>query len=247
MSSPRQRRRLVWAAAVLVAGSLGAVIGVLYPNTGAKEIFGPGKPVVVHEEPPSTPLPKRDRAAAQRTLSKFVLTAVLREHVEGSYDLVAPSLREGLTRKQWRTGDIPVPPVPAKAVALARSKLVYSHGNVARYDVLLYTKPSAELLPLLYSIELTRTARQRRWLVDYALPKGGGISMRQTPYRTTTPLPNETGRGVLGLTWVFVPLSILSLIVVVPLGLAARGWLLNHRAYRDYPKKALPPLGPPNS
>lgn len=140
-----------------------------------------------------------------------------------------------------------MPPFPAKAVALARSKLVYSHGNVARYEVLLYTKPSAELWPLLYSIELTRAARQRRWLVDYAMPIGGGISTRPTPYRKTTPLPNETGRGVLGLTWVFIPLSILSLIVFVPLALGARGWLLNRRAYREYPKKALPPLGPPSS
>ncbi len=242
MSSPRRRRRLTWVAALLVAAGVSAAIGLQYPNTGEKEIFGPGKPQVTHEEPPSTPLPKRDRTVAQRTLSQFVLTAVLRRHVGTSYDLVAPSLRAGLSRKDWRTGDIPVPPFPARAVALIRSKLVYSQRNVVRYEVVLFTKPNAALMPLLYSIELTRTARRSRWLVDYAMPLGGGISTRPTPYRHTKPLPAGNGRGVLRLTWVFVPLAILSLIVFVPLVLAVRGWLLNRRAYREYPKKALPPL-----
>jgi len=246
LSSPRRRRRLAWAAAGVVAASVGAPLGILYPNTGEKEVFEPGKPVVVPEEPPPTPLPKRDRVTAQRTLSRFVLTAVLREHVGTSYDLVAPSLRVGLTRKDWLTGDIPVPPFPAEAVALIKSKLVYSHRGVARYEVALLTKPNAELLPLLYSIELTRAAQGRRWLVDYAMPLGGGISTRPTPYRQTKPLPNGTGRGRLPLTWVLVPLSILSLIVFVPLMLGARGWLENRRANRVYPRKALPPLKLPN-
>jgi hypothetical protein len=45
---------------------------------------------------------------------------------------------------------------------------------------------------------------------------------------------------------VFVPLSIFSLIVLVPIGLAIRGWLRNRRADREYAAKTLPPL-PPSS
>jgi len=248
LSSPRRRRHLARGAVLLVAAGAAAWIGVLYPNTGEKEVFTPGKPKVTHEEPPSTPLPKGDLAAAQRILSKFVLSAVLREHVERSYDLAAPSVRGGLTREEWRTGDIPVPPFPANAVAVARSKLVYSHRNLARYEVLLYTKPTAQLLPLLYSIELTRAGRRGRWLVDYALPLGGGISTRPTQYKPTAAqqFSDETGRGRLALSWVFVPLAILSLIVVIPAALGARGWLSKRRAEREYhPARHLPPLGPP--
>lgn len=219
----------------------------MWSNTGEKEVFMPGKPKVTHEEPPATPLPKRELAAAQRILSDFVVSAVYRQHVEQSYDLVAAPVRGGLTRKEWRTGDIPVPPFPAPAVAVARSKLVYSHRNLARYEVLFYTKPKARLLPLLYSIELTRTKRGR-WLVDYAMPLGGGLSTRPTPYKATPSeeLPGENGRGVLSLSWVFVPLGILSLIVVVPLALGARGWVSKRRAEREYPTRPLPPVGPPS-
>jgi hypothetical protein len=247
LSSPRRRRRLAWGVALLVAAGIASLIGISYPNTGEKEVFTPGKPKVTHEEPPATPLPKRDLAETQRILSKFVVSAVYRRHVERSYDLVTPAVRGGLSRKEWRTGEIPVPPFPANAVALARSKLVYSHRSVARYDVVLYTKPNAQLLPLLYSIELTRAGPRGRWLVDYAMPLGGGISTRPTPYRATPAeaLPDETGRGVLPLSWVFVPLGILSLIVIVPIVLGARGWLTKRRAEREYPARPLPPVGPP--
>jgi hypothetical protein len=248
LSSPRRRRHLAWGAGLLVAGGVAASIAFLYPNTGEQEVFTPGKPKVAHEEPPSTPLPKGDLASAQRTLSKFVVSAILRQHVERSYDLAAASVRGGLTRKEWRTGDIPVPPFPAKAVAVAKSKLVYSHQNLARYDVLLYTKPGAQLMPLLYSIELTRPGRRGRWLVDYAMPLGGGLSTRPTPYRPTAAqhFSDETGKGRLAFSWVLVPLGILSLIVVVPAVLGARGWLSKRRAEREYPSaRHLPPLGPP--
>jgi hypothetical protein len=233
---------------VLVAAGAAALVGLTYPNTGEKEVFTPGNPKITHEESPATPLPKRDLAAAERILSRFVTTAVYREHVERSYDLVAPSVRGGLTRRQWRTGDIPVPPFPADAVAVAKSKLVYSHRNLARYEVLLYTKPTARLLPLLYSIELTRTARGR-WLVDYAMPLGGGISTQPTPYKPTPQqqFSDETGHGRLALSWVFIPLAILSLIVLVPLLLGARGWLSRRRAERDYAAGSMPSVGPPRS
>ena len=232
---------------MLVAAGVASLAGLAYPNTGEKEVFTPGKPKITHEEPPATPLPKRDLAATQRILSEFVVSAVYREHVERSYDLATPLVRGGLTRKQWRTGDIPVPPFPASAVAVAKSKLVYSNPSVARYEVLLYTKPSAKLLPLLYSIELARTSRPGRWLVDYAMPIGGGISTQPTPYKATPAqhFSDETGHGRLPLSWVFVPLGILSLIVFVPLTLGARGWLSKRRAEREFPSRPLPPLGSP--
>jgi hypothetical protein len=222
------------------------LIAFLYPNTGEREVFRPGKPQVTHEEPPSTPLPRRDLIAAQRIVSAFVVNAVLREHVERSYDLAAPSVRGGLTRKEWRTGEIPVPPFPPSAVAAAKSKLVYSHPNVARYEVLLYTKPTAQLLPLLYSIEVTRAGRGGRWLVDYAMPLGGGISMRPTPYKPTAAeaLADDTGGARLALSWVFVPLALLSLIILVPAVLGVRGWLTKRRVDREYGGRPLPPVRP---
>jgi len=42
-----------------------------------------------------------------------------------------------------------------------------------------------------------------------------------------------------------VPLSVLGLVVLIPTGLAIRGWRRNRRADRDY-ARTLPPL-PPSS
>jgi hypothetical protein len=250
LSSPRRRRRLFRASGVVVAAGCAIAIGFLYPNTGHEEaVFSPGKPQVTHEEPPATPLTKSDIAASERALDRFVRTAVLRRHVDDSYDLVTRHLRAGMTREQWRTGDIPVTPFAAKDFAFAKSQLQYSHGNVARYDVLIWAKPKAATSSTSFSLELHAVGpgKSRHWLVDYFEPVGGGISMPAKPPRNPLSIASQPSATdpPLGATWVFVPLSIFSLIVLVPSGLAIRGWLRNRRADREYEKRPLPPLKPP--
>jgi len=63
---------------------------------------------------------------------------------------------------------------------------------------------------------------------------------------TLTAAPSAT-EPALGIVWVLVPLSIFSLIVLVPTGLAIRGWRRNRRADREYATRALPPLPPKTS
>jgi hypothetical protein len=46
---------------------------------------------------------------------------------------------------------------------------------------------------------------------------------------------------------VLLPVSIFSLIIVIPAGLAIRGWLRNRRADREYATRSLPPLPPSSS
>jgi hypothetical protein len=253
LSSPRRRRRFFRASGVIVAAGCAIAIGFLYPNTGRKEAgFSPGKPQVTHDEPPASPLSKSDLAAAEATLDHFVTTAVLRRHLDESYDLVTEQLHGGMTRAEWRSGDIPVIPFPARDFAFAKSKLKYSYPNFARYDVLIWAKPHATTSSTTFSLELRTagTGKSRHWLVDYFEPVGGGISMPARPPRNPlslrTPQPSATD-APLGVAWVFVPLSIFSLIVLVPSGLAIRGWLRNRRADREYAAKRLPPLPPSSS
>ena len=253
LSSPRRRRRFFRAFGVIVAAGCAIAIGFLYPNTGREEAgFSPGKPQVTHDEPAASPLSKSDLAATEATLDHFVTTAVLRRHLDESYDLVTDQLHGGLTRDEWRTGDIPVIPFLAKDFAFAKSKLKYSYANFARYDVLIWAKPHATTSSTSFSLELRAvgTGKSRHWLVDYFEPVGGGISMPAKPPRNPlslrTPEPSATD-APLGVGWVFVPLSIFSLIVLVPSGLAIRGWLRNRRADREYAAKTLPPLPPRSS
>jgi len=249
LSSPRKRRRAAWGAGVVVAAGCAAAIGFLYPNTGQKEAkFQRGKPQVVHEDPPSTRLSKADLASSQNVLSTFVATAVLRKHLDRSYDIVTAQMRGGLGRAEWRTGDIPVVPFPARDFVLAKSKLKYSHGNIARYDVAMLARPQGQTRSGMFSIELHARSRagHRQWLVDYWQPIGGGIGTPAVP-KAPTGLRHEPTASAqpLGTAWVFVPLAVLSLIVLLPLTLGVRGWVRNRRIDRNY-SKTLPPLKPPS-
>jgi hypothetical protein len=250
LSSPRRRRRAAWGAAVLLAAGCAALIGLVYPNTGHKEAkFMPGKPKVVHEEPRSTPLSKPDRASSQTVVDAFITDGVLRQDLGRSYDLVTPQMREGMTRVQWKTDDIPIVPFPARDFVIAKSKLSYSHGNIARYDVAMLARPQGTTPSGLFSIELHALGRgdNRRWLVDYWQPTGGGISTPAVPRASPLPLQNEPSATAqpLATSWVLAPLAVLSLIVLLPLGLGVRGWVRNRRIDRAYGSKTLPPLKPP--
>jgi hypothetical protein len=235
---------------VLAAGGVAALIGLLYPNTGQKEArFTRGKPKVVHEEPRSTPLSKADRASAQKVVDAFVTDGVLGQDLDHSYDLVTSQMREGMTRLEWKTEDTPIVPFPRRDFVLAKSKLSYSHGNVARYDVAMLARPQGQTPSGMFSIELHALGRAgtRHWLVDYWQPIGGGISTPAVPRVNPLALRNQPSATAqpLGTSWVLVPLAVLSLIVLLPLGLGVRGWVRNRRIDRAYGTKTLPPLKPP--
>jgi hypothetical protein len=252
LSSPRRRRRVVRGLLVLVTAGCAVAVGLHWSNTGSEEAkFSPGKPQVTHEEPPAKPLTRADLRSSEKTLDEFVSTAVLRRHLDQSYDLVTGNLRGGLNRDQWRKGEIPVIPFPARDFAFAKSKLRYSYGNFARYDVLIWAKPHASTATTTFSMELKAigTGKSRHWLVDYFEPLGGGISQPANPGRSplaaSTPERSAT-KAALGIQWVLVPLSIFALVLLIPIGLAIRGWRRNRRADRDY-SRTLPPLPPTSS
>lgn len=53
--------------------------------------------------------------AARQVADKFILTAVARKNLGEAYELTHPDLRQGLTKQQWLTGNIPVQYYPADA------------------------------------------------------------------------------------------------------------------------------------
>jgi hypothetical protein len=55
-----------------------------------------------------------DRAAITRSIDVFVNHAVKRIDTAAAYDVVAPEMRPGISRKQWTRGDIPAYPFPAR-------------------------------------------------------------------------------------------------------------------------------------
>jgi hypothetical protein len=166
------------AALVLVAGGIAFLIAyfgntskVTHPNTAR----GPG--IDASKTPATVPVPQ----AARTVAAKFVVSAMTRENLALSWSLTHPKLKAGYTRKEWLTGNIPVPVFPSNAFAGASYKVQWSHPNDLLLNVYVFAKPKMARLSNAFFIELNPvgTGASKRWLVSYVAPSGGGQNVPQ--------------------------------------------------------------------
>jgi hypothetical protein len=107
--------------------------------------------------------------APEAVASAFVRTAVLRVDPGCSFDLVTPALRQGMTRREWSSGTIPVQPYPTALLdTLEIVTRVYEDGVALRAAWV--DLSSADLGA--WSFELVLERRDGRWLVSYWAPRG---------------------------------------------------------------------------
>ena len=241
LSSPRRRRRLGWLLATTL-GATGIVGGLLYSHSLSQpEAAGPTS--AAGWAPPAVEKPvrlsERNRVEALRVAAEFVETAVARKRTAESWDLVAPSMRQGYTRKTWALGDIPVVPFP---VHTAKWRLEYSFRNSVGLEVALFPKPGSEVRAVVFNLDLRTVSRgpKKRWLVESFTPNAmESASMGGGERTNVTGLPNLGAQGTsgtsrLGASWLLVPAGIFSLVLLIPLGIGMNGWYRGARARREY-------------
>jgi hypothetical protein len=240
LSSPRFRRRLLRASGLAAVAAAAAVVSVLFWDTG-KDWERPlsSEPAVVHEPREQVRLPDADRSQAIRTASRFVDTAVRRERTLESFELVSEGLRQGLTRRQWATGNIPVQPYPVDG---ARWKLDYQYADEIGLQVYVVPERGQALRPMVFLLTMTRSP-QGRWLVDSWVPRPGSDGASGgTPVASgggggggivpQIQLPQTEGR--ISRLWLALPAGLLSLSLVVPAVVLARERRRVRRAERAY-------------
>jgi len=256
LRSYRWRRRLTITGLVLAVGAPLIYLGVHFSSPGNPgNPTGPDVPESGYAQPKPAPFTKAKQQAVHRVLREFISTAVVRNDVPGAWDLVAPSLREGFTRKEWNNGDIPVVPYPAANKGWGRWDFVeYSYTHAIGLEVFLLPKPGSGYSALTADVELVK-GRRGRWLVDYWMPKkfhgppalAAGSSHRK---RTATgkkhklhgtgkraapsampaiPKPHRPSR-----IWWAVPIGVLSLLFLAPLSLGLAAWYRNRKAQQEY-------------
>jgi len=219
----------------------GAVVTVLeWPNPAPKPPGPSNVRVHVDNTPPKPVRLKRgNRAASLAVASKFIYTAVARKNIDRSWDLTAPELRSGFTRKQWDTG---VNPIAGYPVQEARWKLLYSDVEGVGYSIALFpTKGSQERAQVfLIGLHQLGSGKKRHWVVDnwQAAPNSGG----QIPtgdgggggnvLGQVTPKLSPNAKSTESAAWLLLPVGLLSLIVLVPLGIATVNWYRGRRAVR---------------
>jgi hypothetical protein len=235
-------------------------LGIHFSNPGDKgaatgpEVNEPG-----YTQPKNARFTKAKQREVSKVLREFILTAVDRQDVDRSWDISAPSLREGFTKKQWSRGDLPVVPYPAANKGLGRWSFVqYSYSDTIGLEVFLFPKPGSGWSAMTADVELVK-GHDGKWRVDYWMPKkfhgppalaktkptakakANAVKAKATPThraagkrRAAPPEPARIGTPKPSRAWWIVPIALLSLIVLAPLGILLGSWYRNRRAERDY-------------
>lgn len=238
--SYRARRRLVWVAAAGGVAIALVVSAAFFWNTAENvETFSGGE-ADLYVAPSPHALTKPERAALVSVARRFVESAVTRDHPERAYDLAAPSLRGGLSRKQWAGGEIPVVPYP---VARARWKVEYSNSEAVGLLVAVYPSPTARLKPAVFAMSMVPAGSgpKARWLVTSWVPKGGSPSAIAPPAGSTgAGLSAEAGRvsARASVAWLIAPAVLICLVFVVPIAFLVRERRIERRMRRYLDSRA---------
>jgi hypothetical protein len=221
-------RRLLWLVAVGVILAGVAELIALVPGGRSLETALSDDPAQTVRVEQPVPLPANEVRRALLTGTRFVRTAVARRDVDSSWSLTSGELRQGLSRKDWDTGDIPVVPFPA--IGLAAWRVAWTFKNDIGLDLVLVPKPGSSLRPKTFLIELRRVgpAKHGRWLVSGWQPRGLSMSTLQPGPGAPPPTSKLDAR------WLLLPAGVVGLLLLSLLALAARGWYRGAQAMRAY-------------
>lgn len=165
MSARTHRQASLLAGLILVAGVVAFTVASIGDTGTSQETPLSNTPAQVFTPRAQVPLDQ----AARQVAGRFILTAVARDDLAESYELTHPELRQGLSRREWLTGDIPVVYYPAKAIETATFKVDESYPDEAILEVALLPKESAKVKPQIFFIGLKKAGR--RWQVSYWVPR----------------------------------------------------------------------------
>lgn len=164
----RAQRALLWGSALVFCAGVVAVLVVYTGGSGSDTAAAPlsTEPAVVNEQQQNVKLDP----AARQVAGRFILTAVARENLAEGWELTHPELRQGLTKKQWLTGNIPVQYYPAEAIDSAAFKIDESYPKEATLQVALIPKKGETVKPQIFFIGLKKSGGV--WQVYYWAPRG---------------------------------------------------------------------------
>jgi hypothetical protein len=175
-----------------------------------------------------------DRKAISQSIDTFVNHAVKRKDVSAAYDVTAPELRAGMTRKEWATGDIPAYPYPARGTSHGWTILYVTRDEVA-VNLILRPNPGVRIRGILFNVYLRPV--HGKWLVDSFMPAATintelfGGAARVTSVRDFS--PGEQSGGPHGKSLInpdvgYIPFALLALFFVGLAGALAWG-AIRHR------------------
>lgn len=235
-----------------------------YTTSGSSgDANGPYVSDSFYREPKHVPFTAEKRRAVSAVLAKFIDGAVSKHDLAGTWDLAGPGLRQGLTRKDWLKGQLPLVPFAASKRGQGQWSVVnYSYANKVGLELLMFPAHRSGQLATVET-DVVR-GRDGRWRVNYwmitklhgpgsaaaadsasALSEGPpnvhklpGKKKAQAAARREAaqqePLDPNGGVTRLGAKWLLVPVGLLSLTFLTLIGLGVAAWIRNRRAAAEY-------------
>jgi len=190
------------------------------------------------------------RAAITQSIDTFVNHAVKRQNVGAAFDVVAPEMRPGITRRAWERsgGDLPVYPFPAQGQTHPWNILYVTREEVG-LELQLQPRKGSEQGPIIFHIYLRPVGK--RWLVDSFMPVAtlAPLGSGKSKVRSVRDFAPQVAGGValnaspsrLSSIWLIVPFAIIGGAL---LGLAGWGIVraIRNRRFSGPRGGALPPL-----
>jgi hypothetical protein len=109
------------------------------------------------------------------TIRTFLATAVTRKHVDASWGVIAPSLRQGCTFKSWSHAKaLPVIPYPIADVDSTDYFLDYASTREILLEVGVSAPPALKMRPTSFQLGLVPVSAGREkkvWRVNYWMPR----------------------------------------------------------------------------
>ena len=184
LSSARFNRLMLWFGILVLAA--GALVLVL-------KVAGGSDPTPVNPDKgfkaqlPSKIVPLKNAQGVvvktfwqldrpmRATIRKFLGTAVMRRHLDQSWDVTAPALRAGYTKERWTNsnGTLPIVPYPIDSLDKVQYYLDYASTKAVLIEVGVGAKSKENLRPTTFQLELVPVGKgaQQRWMVDYWMPR----------------------------------------------------------------------------
>ena len=190
-----------------------------------------------------------DRAAINATLEVFVNHAVKRKGLGAAYDVVTPTMRDGMTRKQWANGDIPVYPYPAAGRQFHKWTIFSRTSQEVGIELILdpAARHKRNLGQIAFNVYLK--PGRGRWLVDSFIPAATfapvgkpavvqgpgdflGSAGGQTYNRPS--LERDAKPSRISATYIFVPFAGVGLLLAGLAGWGLAHWIRQRRLDRLY-------------
>ena len=182
LSSARFNRYLMWFSGLVLAAGVAFLAVKLVPGNSQSRVGN--QPGFVAQLPAkSQPLTNAKGApvktyqqldpTVRTTIRTFLASAVARRHLDKSWPVIAPSMKQGYTLQSWSHAKaLPIIPYPIENVDSTQYFLDYASTKEILLEVGVSAPAAKKMRPVAFQLGLVRRGSGAgHWLVNYWMPR----------------------------------------------------------------------------